>query len=99
VRNFWRVLFSPRFERFLAPVVLGYGYILVTMLNGGLALALEIMCSAWLFGISPSPFGNNLTPLLGLFAIPPLWFVVQVNLRVAAEFAVAVVKIAENTSQ
>jgi hypothetical protein len=79
--------------------VIGYNYILLTILNGGFAVAFEFMCPAWLFGISRSPFNNELIPLLGFFAVPPLWFIVQLNLRVGAEFAVAVVKIAENTSR
>ena len=78
MNDFWRTLFSRRFERFLAPVVIGYSYILFTVINLGAAVALEFMCPAWLFGISPSPFNSDLIPLLGLFAIPRLWFIVQV---------------------
>ena len=92
------VLFSVNFERFITPVIIASSYGLGIVINGVLAVALEIVFLAELSGFTPLTMSRS-TLLLGLFLIPLSWLGVQVLSRVIAEMTVALVKIAENTSR
>jgi hypothetical protein len=68
VKKFLIALFSPKFEYFIVPIIIGWGYLLATIVNGVIAYALELAWfirffgfsfSAWLTGSEQPPVDKS----------------------------------------
>lgn len=97
-----RAVFSLNFDYFATPIIVAGLYLIGSSIIAFIALVIEAEAFSEAFGHSLSSQNPLMPPgwaLVLVFLLPWIWFLVQVMLRVLAEAAVALVKIAENTSR